>query len=75
VRITESAHKWGVTDEQMLHAIRYAVRTIQGSNDATLFIGSDQTGRLLEIGVMDLDTKDERIIHAMELRPGFYKYL
>ena len=59
----------------MLHALRYAVRTVQGSNDAVVFIGSDQTGRLLEVGVMDLDTEDERIIHAMELRPSFCKYL
>lgn len=75
MQIAESARKHGVSDDAMFHALRHAIRTIPGTNDVTLFIGGDHTGRLLEVGVKGLDTEDERIVHAMDLRPAFYKFL
>lgn len=41
-----------------------------------LVIGTDRTGRLLEIVVLDDDPDEEPvIIHAMTLRPKFHHYL
>jgi hypothetical protein len=37
-------------------------------------IGADRSGRLLEIVVLQPET-DPKIIHAMALRPAFYRYL
>jgi hypothetical protein len=39
-----------------------------------LVIGADSTGRLLEIVVLDPDD-DPVVIHAMALRPKFYRFL
>jgi hypothetical protein len=42
--------------------------------ERTMFIGADQSGRLLEIVVVQANT-GPRIIHADQLRPKFYDYL
>ncbi len=59
----------------MLHAVRHAVRSRQLEENTTLLIGADATGRLLEVVVADIDTDRARIIHAMALRPLFYRFL
>lgn len=41
----------------------------------TMLIGSAADGSLLEIGVLDLDGDDPVAIHAMTLRPKFYRFL
>ena len=79
----ESARRHGVTDEDMQHAIRNAVRTLapgdgpyEGPPYSALFIGADHSGKLLEVIVLD-DDPDEPpvVIHAMPLREKFWPYL
>jgi hypothetical protein len=79
MRITESARKHGVADEDRLHAITMAIRVVAHDYDdeiRSLVIGADRAGRLLELVVVDDDeTAAPRIIHADVLRPKFYRYL
>ncbi len=55
----------------MAHALRYVAM----DEDLTMLIGPASDGALLEIGVLDLDGDDPVIIHAMALRPKFYRFL
>lgn len=72
----DGAFKHGVTGDAMRHAARHAIRAVDLDDDTkTLLIGADTAGRLLEIVVADLGTDRARIIHAMELRPSFYRLL
>jgi hypothetical protein len=41
--------------------------------DLTMLIGPAQDGTPLEIGILDLNGEDPVIIHAMRLRPRFYR--
>lgn len=59
----------------MIHAVRHAVRSRELEENTTLLIGADTTNRLLEVVVADSDTDRARIIHAMALRPSFYRVL
>jgi hypothetical protein len=75
MEIADSARKHGVSDDDMRHAMALAVRVVrQGSTERVLVIGPDRVGALLEIVVLDPDTEPV-IIHAMPLRPKFYRFL
>lgn len=58
----------------MLHAVRHPVRTVMQDERRLLFIGADRSGALLEVVVLDPEG-DPLVIHAMPLRPKFYRYL
>jgi hypothetical protein len=58
----------------MRQALRNAIRLVE-IDDVTMFFGPDRNGALLEVGVLDLDSDDPVILHAMRLRPRFYPYL
>ncbi len=75
MRIGVPARKRGIADEDMLHAWRNAIRRIDKDDRMTLFIGPDTAGRMLEIGILGLDSDDPVIIHAMPLRPTFHRFL
>jgi hypothetical protein len=75
MEIADSARKHGVADDDMHHAVAQSMRVVrQGSADRVLVIGPDRVGALLELVVLDPDTEPV-IIHAMELRPKFYRFL
>ena len=75
MRIGGPARNHGVTDDDIQHAVRNAVRRISMGEDLTMMIGPAADGSLLEIGVLDLDGDDPVAIHAMTLRPKFYRFL
>jgi len=77
VEVTPSASKHGIAEEDARHAARHVLRVVQQDERdpyRELIIGVDRAGRLLEIVVLEPET-NPRIIHAMPLRPGFYRYL
>lgn len=39
-----------------------------------LYLGDDDTGRALEVGVIDTDEGDQLVIHVMDLREKFRPY-
>lgn len=75
MRIGGPARNHGVTDDDIQHAVRNAVRRITMGEDLTMMIGPAADGSLLEVGVLDLDGDDPVAIHAMTLRPKFYRFL
>ena len=75
MRIGEPARKHGVADADIVHAWRCAIRRLEMGEGFTMLIGPDSAGRMLEIGVLDLDDEDPVAIHAMPLRPKFRRVL
>ena len=69
--ILESAHRHGVTGEAMLHALRFPMRHFVQSDSMTMFVGPDQSGTLIEVGVVEW-YGTLAIVHAM--RPARLKY-
>lgn len=70
--ILDSAHRRGVTDGTMLHVLRYHVRHFVQDDAMTMFIGPDETGTLVEVGVIEWHCVIA-IAHAMH--PARSKYL
>lgn len=67
VVIASSARKHGISDEDMLHALRNPVRAEYLDEGFTMFTGPAQNGTLLEIGVVDGDPSPV-IVHADRAR-------
>ena len=75
VEVADSARKHGVRDEDIDHAVRNPLRIVPGEG-RDLVIGTDRSGRLLEVVILDDDPNEEPIvIHAMPLRTKFHDYL
>jgi uncharacterized DUF497 family protein len=77
VRISESARKHGVGDEDIERAWENAIRYVEYDYDGDerlLVIGADRHGRMLELVAVPAD-EPTRIIHADRLRPKFYEFL
>jgi hypothetical protein len=75
VRIGAPARKHDIADDDMLHAVRTAMRRVVMDDELMMLIGPARDGALLEIGVLDIDGEDPVLIHAMALRPTFYRFL
>jgi hypothetical protein len=75
VRIGQPARNHGVADDDIEHAVRNAIRRRDMGENLTMLIGPASDGALPEIGVLDLDGNDPVAIHAMALRPKFYRFL
>ncbi len=73
----ESAFRHGVSEADILHAFRNAVRFVeieQYGEERLIVIGPDRSGNWLELVAMPAESAD-RIIHADRLRPKFYEFL
>jgi hypothetical protein len=76
MEVADSARKHGIADADIVHAVRMQLRAVSQGADRTFIIGADRTGRLLELVLLDAtDAEPACVIHAMELRPKFYKFL
>ena len=51
------------------------MRMVAQDDTRVLVIGADNAGRLLEMVIADPESDDARVIHAMALRPKFFRYL
>ena len=70
VCITRSARRHGITDDDILHAFRNAIR-METVDNVSMLVGPDRSGRLLEVGAVKRAERTT-IIHAM---PARVKYL
>ncbi|RPF27273.1 hypothetical protein [Georgenia muralis] len=70
--ILATAHRHGVSDAAMLHALRFPVRHFVQDDTMTMFIGPDETGILVEVGVIEWHGV---IAIAHAIRPARPKYL
>jgi len=79
VEIHRSARKHGITDDVILHALEHTITIIDLEPEAdppkVLAIGPDHSGNLLEIIWLELADQVNLVIHAMPLRPAFYRLL
>ncbi|WP_157601660.1 hypothetical protein [Saccharomonospora halophila] len=50
------------------------VRRADDTRMMRLYLGDDDTGRALEVGVIDTDEGDHLVIHVMDLRAKFRTY-
>ena len=77
--IHESARRHGVTDEDVRHAVEYAVAVADldtGSDRPRVFlVGPDRAGNMLEVILLLLAEDRELAIHAMPLRKKYYRLL
>lgn len=71
--IRPSARKWGVSDDDMLHALAHGVAVFedQGTYGLDITVGWSTAGRLLEVGVIVRHATPSLVIHAMSCRPRF----
>ena len=69
--IVATARKYGIHDDDMLHAYRHPTRVLV-LDDLVMLIGASRAGQLLEIGVRNADGIDF-IIHAMPARAKFIR--
>lgn len=74
MEIADSARKHGISDEDILHAVAHPVAPVAVRADRIFFIGTTQTGELLEIVVLSPD-EEPAVIHADICRPKFYRYI
>jgi hypothetical protein len=73
VDIEAGARKHGVSDEDMIHAVRHHWRAFETNDpEVMMLIGPSTTGVPLEIGVVT-DEDGTAVIHAMGARPKFLK--
>ena len=73
VDIEASARKHGVSDEDMIHALRHHWRAFETDDPAVMMlIGPSIAGQPLEIGVV-ADEDGTAVIHAMNARSKFLK--
>ncbi len=72
--ILESAHRHGVSEEEMLHALRFAIGHVRQEDDMVMFICPNTSGNaLVEVGVVIWWGGELAIAHAMS--PARAKYL
>ena len=64
-----------LSTRDICHAVRTAMRWVVKDQDLRMLIGPASDGALLEIGILDIDGDDPVVIHAMPLRPKFYRFL
>jgi hypothetical protein len=75
VDIHPSAHRHGVADADIEHAIANAM-TIDDQDDNTrLYLGPGRNAALLEVVTIARDDGSELAIHAMAMRPKYQRLL
>jgi hypothetical protein len=72
VEIYSSAHKHGIVDEDITHAIEHALVVGEIESEVkVLYLGPDRAGNLLEVVSVLRDDGSEIVIHAMRMRPKY----
>jgi hypothetical protein len=71
--IAPSARKHGISDEDMIHALRHHLFPMATEDpEVIIYVGPSRTAEPLEIGVLD-DDDGLAVIHAMPARQKFLK--
>jgi hypothetical protein len=69
LRIHSAARKHGISDADIKHAVKHAMK-IEDSDDSTrLYLGPDRNAALLEVITVTRNRGSEMAIHAMKMRP------
>jgi hypothetical protein len=69
--IHPSAHKHGIADEDIEHAVTHAMSIDDTDDDTRLYIGPARNAALLEVVTIPTVAGPELAIHAMPMRPRY----
>lgn len=75
VEIHRSAHRHGIDDADMSHAIEHALAIGEQDDGKVLYLGPSRAGMLLEIVSVARDDGTEIVIHAMPMRRKYRRFL
>ena len=75
MEIYESAHRHGVSDADIEHAIDHALVVADEEDGKVLYLGPDRAGNLLEVVAIARDDESEVVIHAMAMRRIYQQLL
>jgi len=70
--IAESAHKHGVSDEDIRHAYAHPIRVFDLDDGFTMVIGVNHAAIIYELGVVD-GVPAPVVVHAMKARDKFLR--
>lgn len=70
--IAESAHKHGVSDDDIRHAYAHPIRVFDLDEGFTMVIGANQAAIIYELGVVD-GVLAPVVVHAMKARDKFLR--
>ena len=76
--VRDTARKHGVADDDILHAVAFAMVTLPRVDrppGGTLHLAPDRAGRLLEVVSVREGGDVNRVIHAMPMRRGYERHL
>lgn len=76
-RFAESADNHGIDHERSKYVVEHCGFEHEGLEDigdAVFCFGDDASGIPLEVGVINLESGDVLVIHAMRLRPKYQRY-
>lgn len=71
MRIVGSAHKHGVADEDIRHAVANAIRFHDLDEGLVMLVGPAIDASLLEVGIVTADDDEPIVVHAMPARAKF----
>ena len=76
VEILASARRHGISDDDIRHAVENSLAGSSADGDAgfVMLVGPDQSGNLLEVGIVVTDDI-EYAIHAMRARTQYLDWL
>ena len=75
MEIYESARRHGIADEDMWHAVEFALAVGEGDDAKVLYVGPDRAGNLLEVVSVAREDGSEIVIHAMRMRAKYELFL
>jgi hypothetical protein len=75
MEIHPSAHKHGVADEDIEHAVENAMSIDERDDDTRLYLGPARDADLLEVVTIVREDGSELAIHAMRMRPKYLPLL
>jgi hypothetical protein len=75
VEIHSAAHKHGIADADIDHAVEHAMTTEEQDDDTRLYLGPARNAALLEVVTIVRDDRSEIAIHAMGMRTKYQRLL
>jgi hypothetical protein len=75
VEIHPAARKHGIADEDIEHAVEFAMAIDDQDDDTRLYLGPSRSAGLLEVLTVVRDDRSELAIHAMPMRTKYQRLL
>lgn len=75
MEVHRSARRHGIHDQDIEHAVTYALAIEEQADDTRLYLGPARSGNLLEVVTIVRDDGSELAIHAMKMRRKYRRLL